>query len=1759
MATTAPINVTLNPVVSAAGLNQAQRQIQQALGRITGQASEFQKSLDASTARVFAFGATTSVLAAITLGFKALISSTIDVEKRLVEINSIFGATAREFDKFRTSIFEVAKNTGQSFAIAADGAAELARQGLSAAESTKRLEAALVLSRISGMDSVASVKSLTAAINGFTSEALTAVQITNKLVAVDTAFAVSSDDLAQAFSRAGSTAEDAGVSFDELLGLVTAVEQKTARGGAVIGNAFKSIFTRLQRGKTIDDLKELGVQIDSTQTGVQKLQALSNALENISDPTTASAIKELAGGVFQINVVSAALKDLGSETSIFAQAAGVASKAANEAYEKNAKLNETISSQINSLVVGLTTLAERIGTITFGPLLKNLLGLANKLSGFLDKALDPEKGNVFIQGLFKAIGAFLSGPGLIIFTTAFFKIFSLVAKFARDGLKSLFEIGSQTEKIKSVERGLVDLLGRNANLRSVIQSTTTTQAQKEQAIIAAIKQENALLAQQEAILRRLATVAVGKGVTGTNSAGGFSGKGGKRFAAGYMAEEATAKMLGASSGVKAKMGKGTIGGQKFIMNNQEIEIPNFGRNGDSAVIPMYAKGFVPKSASPKKTDRRNTTTDAKGKIVNIGDLPLALDANSLAPKGLGLLGLLDSEGLTTGSIAVSKIGAFPDVGNSKEQIGLTNIKKAGLIHGIDNTSKEGSFRGYVRDTMGPAMVNLSKKIFSEIFSDNEQAEAFRAIEGSPKGQLFSTTAEGDIIERATQIATTKANEMNSMLAGNEQTPFDFAESGTASSKFSDKVFGDVGGVSKADAKRTIDSKSTASLVKKVFLDSYTKKQAFSQLGGKIAPLFNKIANVPIGKNLSAMLGGSTSIASMITKAKSGGSFDLSHLLELDSLADQGKLFQNNGILNTAGGDFGVPKGSKQISRMSLVTAKASRGRAAGFIPNFNSMNQGVPVSQIRAHFDSAGNPIAVTNTRDEPNGLKDAIGREKKGIGMAAAGFVPNFAKSGGGGGGINLNAFLLLYPVLTTLQAKMEMSAISQENLAEGAKKTEESFLSLSSVLNTTISAVSLLGTVSMFGGGSIKDIAGKLKGFGSILASLGTEKGKIGQKLSKFGVGDAGQKLISEQRAQYIGSSKRYNQAAQGKGKFKGVSNSFRTASMNKEKLLIDKSKSALIGSQIGQSMGKVFLGPLSTTLATGVGLLTTALGVGAAAFAGYKIGTAASDTEGGVSFTNFINDKIMKPALSNEGLTGKTLNVLSGGLFRGIGAIGEQFGADYGGENDYQTSQQILNELNEQTAREASSGGYNAILKERGDFKRATGSTREDLSGMGSNKLLGEYDKNLEEYAKIRDENLNSKNVTEQEAKAEIEAYNKLISSLESYAETIDKSSQIQAEIESVQRQIVFASSKYSEALATVTSSMSNRDAIMDAVGNYNPSGKFADGVKDKMLIGKQTSDISRATVGMASAAGSGVVGMDILKQIGRVATTGKDQFGQNETLDGLISKINEKVDTKQSGYENVDPSALVAAANDWRSSILDAGVTWNNAVSESNEKIKASTAAIEQAFASFMDNLSGNAAKVNDLDQVNFKNLNKDMQAVKDAAAKGDYKRANNIMEGMGPAVSILKEAGFDTNQMIQDETGLSAEKLMKIQGLAGKQILEDNGASRSQIEKYGQNLGGPETKIVNEEKQRLEALNIELEKAEKTLAAWTAQFGKYTFVKEAERVMKSMEAAANSAEKFETFTSDMGLLQDTTKDNIKSLTKKMIDLQDQIAKLDKLNG
>ena len=272
------------------------------LSKATVRADEFNKSLEASNARVIAFGASAGLIMNVEKAMRAMVASAIKVEKAMADVNVVMQASTKTLDKFGKGMFKVAKETAQGFDTVAEAATELARQGLGMEKTLQRTKDALILTRLTGMNAADSVKSLTAAVNSFNKEGVTSAQVVNRMAKVDAAFAVSSEDLAKSISRVGSSAVDAGVSMNELMAITTAVQQRTARGGAVIGNAFKTIFTRIQSSDVQSKLKGFGIATEDMSgkmlNGIQVMENLAKRFDGLTKSQQAS-ISESVAGVFQ--------------------------------------------------------------------------------------------------------------------------------------------------------------------------------------------------------------------------------------------------------------------------------------------------------------------------------------------------------------------------------------------------------------------------------------------------------------------------------------------------------------------------------------------------------------------------------------------------------------------------------------------------------------------------------------------------------------------------------------------------------------------------------------------------------------------------------------------------------------------------------------------------------------------------------------------------------------------------------------------------------------------------------------------------------------------------------------------------------------------------------------------------------------------------------------------------------------------------------------------------------------------------------------------------------------------------------------------------------------------------------------------------------------------------------------------------------------------------------------------------------------------
>jgi TP901 family phage tail tape measure protein len=478
--------------------------LSQPLGRITGQADEFTKSMAAANARVLAFGASAGIMAGVSKALAGIVTNTIKVEKSLANINVVLNKSGAELEKFGNQLFDVAKNTGQTFDQVAEAATELARQGLDAADTLNRLNDSLILSRLSGLDATKSVEGLTAAYNSFASTGVTTSQILNKLVVVAQKYAVSEKDLIEGLKRSSAVANQAGVSLDELVGIITAVQEKTARGGAVIGNSFKTIFSRIQDRQVLSDLDSIGIKVLDLQGKVLPatsiLQNLATSFKSFSQLEQAD-IAEKLGGIYQLSNLLAAIEDLGSETSKYKKAVQDSATATTEAYAKNAALNQTLDALINKATVSAEQLGATLGKIGVTDSLKNILSFFNGLLEGIQKILGEESalGNLF-RGIAKGIGNFAAGPGLALFGAIILKLSKDLVQFGFASLKSFFGIGKAAKEVQNVEMSIQQILTRNVDLQQKLFALEGDRAGQLQVITRA-------LVDQEALLRKTASTA----------------------------------------------------------------------------------------------------------------------------------------------------------------------------------------------------------------------------------------------------------------------------------------------------------------------------------------------------------------------------------------------------------------------------------------------------------------------------------------------------------------------------------------------------------------------------------------------------------------------------------------------------------------------------------------------------------------------------------------------------------------------------------------------------------------------------------------------------------------------------------------------------------------------------------------------------------------------------------------------------------------------------------------------------------------------------------------------------------------------------------------------------------------------------------------------------------------------------------------------------------------------------------------------------
>lgn len=472
-------DIFLNAKIDVSSLNRAQK----ALGAISGSASEFEKSMAAANARVLAFGTSVGVIEGMRRSFLALIKTTAEVENALVKISSVSEDSLKRsgvsIDQLSSRLFQIARETGQSFAVVGEAALEFSRQGLEVAETLKRTKDALILARLSGLDATASVEALTAAYNTFKNQVSGTNEILQKLVAVDNASAASMADLAQGIQRVGSIAQNVGQDINEVVASIAVLQEATARGGSVIGNSFKTILERAQRLENLKLFESLGVDTSFEGKVKPTIQLLQDLAKITSDPAftgnKTGILRQLAGN-FQINQLSAfldVLTEIGGEANRYEQLLNTSRQASNEATKQNEKFSQTLVAGLNEADVALQELTNSFGKA----------GIKDPFSGFVSSftsAVDSIKNVIgddgftgdIVKGIAKGFGgALFSAPVIVLAGLALTKIAFNFFKFARDAGRDFLQLNQSTKEQEKLQLSINQIISSDSRILSGITNT----------------------------------------------------------------------------------------------------------------------------------------------------------------------------------------------------------------------------------------------------------------------------------------------------------------------------------------------------------------------------------------------------------------------------------------------------------------------------------------------------------------------------------------------------------------------------------------------------------------------------------------------------------------------------------------------------------------------------------------------------------------------------------------------------------------------------------------------------------------------------------------------------------------------------------------------------------------------------------------------------------------------------------------------------------------------------------------------------------------------------------------------------------------------------------------------------------------------------------------------------------------------------------------------------------------------------------------
>ena len=409
----------INVNVGVQGAPQAQRQvakINQQVNKLNKSGARLGKTFGLAINRFAAFTVASRAVSLFTNGLANATREAIAFERELIKISQVTGKTIQELSGLNNTITQLSVNLGTSSKDLLATTRILAQAGIQARDLDVALAALAKTTLAPTFEDITKTAEGAVAILAQFGQGVGALERQlGAINAVAGQFAVESGDLISVVRRTGGVFKAAGGDLNELLGLFTSVRATTRESAESIATGLRTIFTRIQRPKTIEFLKQFGVElVDLNGKFVGPFEAvrqLSNALAGLGEGDIRFVqIAEELGGFRQIGKVIPLLQQF--ET---------AEKARQAALEGGDSLTRDAATAQQALAVQITKVKEEFlalvrsisQTGSFQTLVKTTLDLASALISVADalKPIIPLLGAFAGIKLARGLAGFGSGIG----------------------------------------------------------------------------------------------------------------------------------------------------------------------------------------------------------------------------------------------------------------------------------------------------------------------------------------------------------------------------------------------------------------------------------------------------------------------------------------------------------------------------------------------------------------------------------------------------------------------------------------------------------------------------------------------------------------------------------------------------------------------------------------------------------------------------------------------------------------------------------------------------------------------------------------------------------------------------------------------------------------------------------------------------------------------------------------------------------------------------------------------------------------------------------------------------------------------------------------------------------------------------------------------------------------------------------------------------------------------------------------------------